>query len=56
MSCAADIYDAIGGILQDVDINRSDEDIVEICEELYSLITEYLYFSSFNVKFIILIC
>lgn len=37
-----DVYGAIGGLLKDIDSNKADEDIVEICEELFLLMTGYV--------------
>jgi hypothetical protein len=37
-----DVYGAIGSLLKDVDSNKADEDIIEICEELFLLMIGYV--------------
>ena len=39
-STSEDLFDAIGPLLQQVDDTKSDEDIREICDRLYNLVTK----------------
>ena len=39
-STSEDLYDAIGPLLQQVDDSKTDNDIREICDRLYNLVTK----------------
>ena len=46
------IYDAVGDMLLGLDDNKSEDDIKEICDRLYSVISRYLSITDNYLKLI----